>query len=130
MPKFILNKLVRDKIPEHQISTGQNPVYRTLERDEHTAALAAKVIEEAKEIPITDISEAIKEIADVQQALDDLREILGITTEDVHNAQTVKNEKAGAFKEGRFVESVSPGEDNKWTDYYRTDPGRFIEVAE
>jgi predicted house-cleaning noncanonical NTP pyrophosphatase (MazG superfamily) len=130
MPKFLLNKLVRDNIIEHQQQTGQNPVYRQLDPKEHVSALADKVIEEAQEIPVDNKEEAIKEIADVQQVLDDLKASLAISDADVARAQKARHAKVGGFSKGMYVESVSPAEDNTWTTYYRTDPKRFIEVSE
>lgn len=130
MPTFILNKLVRDKIVADQIQSGQNPVYRTLTAKEHAQALAAKIVEEAQEIPVDNREEAIKELADVQQVLDDLQAVLGITPQEIATAQAARHDKVGGFKDALFVASVSPAEDNKWTAYYRTEPDRFTEVAE
>lgn len=130
MPKFIFNKLVRDKIVQQQIASGADPIYYTLDPTEHAEALVAKIIEEAQEIPIADHDEAVKEIADVQQALDDLKALLDLDPQEIANAQAVKNERAGAFAEGLFVESVLVEEGDKWTDYYRKHPTQYPEVAE
>ena len=78
MPKFHFAKLVRDKIIEHQLASGATPVYRRLGSAEHKRELINKVIEESKEIIDAHPEEVALEIADVQQALDDLRELYGL----------------------------------------------------
>ena len=130
MPTFILNKLVRDAIPERQVSDDQNPVYYKLDPAEHAEALVAKIIEEAQEIPVVQSDEAVAEIADVQQALDDLKALLGITDADVQQAQLVKREHSGGFRDGMFVETVRVAEGSKWADYYRSEPERFTEITD
>ncbi len=130
MPTFILNKLVRDKIVDDQLQSGQRPVYHTLDPEQHVTALIAKIIEEAKEIPADNRQEAVKEIADVQQVLDDLKASLEITSQEVADVQKNREAKAGGFKKALFVETVSPDEGSKWAEYYRTDPSRFIEVKD
>jgi predicted house-cleaning noncanonical NTP pyrophosphatase (MazG superfamily) len=130
MPKFIFNKLVRDNIVEQQLASGADPVYYTLDPTEHAEALVAKIIEEAQEVPVADREEAIKEIADVQQAIDDLKTLLDLDDQDIANAQAVKNERAGAFRDGLFVETVTVEEGNKWIDYYREHPEQYPEITE
>lgn len=130
MPKFIFNKLVRDKIVQQQIASGADPEYYKLDPTEHAEALVAKILEEAAEIPVADRDEAIKEIADVQQAMDDLKKVLGLDDQDIANAQAIKNERVGAFAEGLFVETVTVDEGDKWIDYYRQNPERYPEITE
>lgn len=130
MPKFIFNKLVRDNIVQQQLASGADPEYYKLDPTEHAEALVAKILEEAQEIPVSDKDEAIKEIADVQQALDDLKTVLGLDDQDIANAQAVKNERAGSFKEGIFIETVTVDEGDKWIDYYRSHPDRYPEVTD
>lgn len=103
MPKFKFDKLVRDKIVERQIASGAVPVYRQLNRQEHKNALINKIVEESQEITHAKPEEIAMEIADVQQALDDLREMYGVTSEDIAKAQTEKNEKNGGFKKGSIL---------------------------
>lgn len=90
MPKFKFAKLVRDKIVEGQIAAGAKPIYHLLSEDEHKRLLVEKVIEEAKELIRADPSEVAEEIADVQQALEDLAEKYGLTPRDIAKAQQVK----------------------------------------
>jgi len=128
MPIFKFSKLVRDKIVDHQIASGAKPAYRQLDDAEHKQALVEKVIEEAREITDASNDEIAAEIADVQQALDDLKEKYGLTDEDIKTAQATKNEKNGAFKKGLFVDTVEVAEGDKWIDYYRKNADRYPEV--
>lgn len=128
MPTFKFAKLVRDKIVDHQIASGADPVYRQLDNEEHKRALVDKVIEEAREITEADPADVAAEIADVQQALDDLKEKYDLTDEDIKSAQAAKNDKNGAFKKGLFVESVTVPEGDKWIEYYRKNADRYPEI--
>ena len=126
---YLLNKLVRDNIPTHQEQTGQNPVYHKLAPAEHAQALLEKLVEEAREIPLNDTAEAAKELADVQQALDDLASLLAISQEQIAAEQQKKRQRNGAFKEGLFVESVTVEPGSEWDAYYSSDPERFPKPA-
>lgn len=128
MPTFKLQKLVRDKIVEDQIALGQTPHYRTLTPEEHRRELINKIIEEVTELQNADSEDIAKEIADVQQALDDLIELYGLTKAEVTEAQQKKTAKAGAFKKGIFVDTLETAEDDPWTEYYRGNPERFPEI--
>ena len=128
MPKFKFAKLVRDKIVENQIASGAKPTVRQLDPDEHKRELVNKIIEEAKEIIAAVPEEVAAEIADVQQALDDLKEKYDISEEAVKHAQKLKNDKNGAFKKGHFIEHVEVDEADKWTTYFRANPDRYPEM--
>lgn len=128
MLRFKFNKLVRDKIVEHQIKSGAKPKYRILSPAEHQECLIEKLIEEAREILAASPEDRTAEIADVQQALDDLKEELGIEGERVTAEMIKKNEKNGAFKKGIYIESVEVDEGDQWAAYYRKNPDRYPEV--
>ncbi|HEY6737198.1 MAG TPA: hypothetical protein VI322_05790 [Candidatus Saccharimonadia bacterium] len=134
MPTFRFNKLVRDKIVDQQLATGAKPAYRSLGPDDHKLALIDKLIEEATEEEATEVKRAaaheiIAEIADLQQVVDDLRSVCQVTAEQVAEAQAVKNDKAGAFMKGLYVESVEVADDSRWTQYYRDNADRYPEVT-
>lgn len=128
MPRFSFSKLVRDKIVEHQITSGAKPKYRQLDDEEHKKELVHKIIEEAEEILDASSEEVAGEIADVQQALDDLKEKYGLSEQEIKDAQESKNDKNGAFKKGLYVEYVDVAETDKWAEYYRKNPDRYPEI--
>lgn len=128
MPTFKFSKLVRDKIVDQQIASGAKPTYHRLGLEDHKHELINKLIEEAREIDQASLEEVVAEIADIQQVIDDLRELHGLTVEDVAAAQNLKNRKSGAFKEGMYVEFVEVDENNQWADYYRRNSDRYTEM--
>jgi len=128
MPIFSFAKLVRDKIVQHQIDSGAQPTYRTLDDQEYKQALVAKIAEEAQEVVQASADQIAAEIADVQQALDDLRDSYGIKAADVATAQQHKNQKNGAFGKRLYVETVAVDEENPWTVYYRQHSDRYPEI--
>lgn len=128
MPKFKFAKLVRDKIVDHQLASNAKPHFRQLSPEEHKRELINKIIEEAREIAQAKPEEAAAEIADVQQAIDDLKELYKLTDADIAQAQQVKNEKNGAFKKGLFIDYVEVDADDQWVDYYRKNADRYPEI--
>lgn len=130
MPRFSFEKLVRDNIVEQQERSGAKPTYRTLTDTEHKRELIRKLIEEAKEIESATADELAAEVADVQQALDDLKALMGVSSEQVAQAQTAKNAKNGGFGRGLYVEYVDVANDDPWAEYYRQNPDRYPEIAD
>ena len=128
MPKFKFEKLVRDKIVEHQVKSGARPKYRIMSGEAHKQQLIEKLIEEAREILAAPPEELAGEIADVQQVLDDLKDLLKVKNETVSEAQARKNQKNGAFKEGIYIESVEVDEHDQWVAYYRKNADRYPEI--
>lgn len=129
MPTFKFDKLVRDKIVDHQIASGATPRYRVLDAVEHKRELVHKITEEAEEIIGASPAEVAEEIADVQQALDDLKKLYGVSDEDVAAAQKAKNDKNGAFEKGLYVDAVTVAETDKWVSYYRDNADRYPEIG-
>ena len=87
-----------------------------------------KIIEEAKEIIKSKPEDRASEIADVQQALDDLKQKYKLTDKDIAEAQKIKLDKNGAFKKGIFVDYVELDEKDKWADYFRKNADRHTEI--
>jgi predicted house-cleaning noncanonical NTP pyrophosphatase (MazG superfamily) len=130
MPTFKFAKLVRDTIVDQQLASGAKPTYRQLSPEEHKQALVAKIAEESAEIAAASPDTVAEEIADVQQAIDDLIALCGLTAQDVATAQAAKSAKNGAFKKGLYVDTVEVAEDDKWTAYYRAHPDQYPELPD
>jgi len=128
MPTFEFRKLVRDDIVNHQVASGARPEYRILSPEEHKKELVRKIIEEAGEILDAGPESVAEEIADVQQALDDLKTKYGLSDDDIAEAQTAKNAKNGAFSKGIYIERVEVPEGDAWVEYYRNNPDRYPEI--
>lgn len=128
MPRFVFKKLVRDTIADDQIARGGHPDYRLLSKEEHIVELAKKIAEEANEIPGAPAAEYAEELADVQQAVDDLRNLLGVSRDEVAAAQTKKAAKKGGFSKGVYIESVEVAEGDDWIPHFRENPDRYPEI--
>jgi predicted house-cleaning noncanonical NTP pyrophosphatase (MazG superfamily) len=128
MRRFKFSKLVRDKIVQSVIDAGNTPHWRTLTNDEYIAELKKKIVEEANEIPSSSREELLKELADVQEIIDNLLEALNINKADLQAAQSKKNEKAGSFKNKQYIEDVEAQDDSEWVQYYLNSPEKYPEV--
>lgn len=129
MPKFELNKLVRDGLKGEYERDGQKPTYRELSPSDHKKELIGKIIEEALEIQLDNYKEVnLGELADIQQALKDLSELFGITSEQIEDIRRSKFDKKGGFLDGVFVETIELSDQDEWVKYYRQNPERFKEI--
>ncbi len=127
MPCFKFSKLVRDKIVDLQMSRGVKPVYRQLEAEEHIEELIKKVIEEVKEARVCEPADLAKELADVQQALDDLIDKFGLTSSEINVAKEEKRQEAGGFGQGIFIEYIETDENDEYAAHYRKNSDRYPE---
>lgn len=125
---FKFNKLVRDNIVDRQIATGALPHYHQLNDAQHKLALIHKIAEEAQEIMQAGLADVADEIADVQQALDDLKQKFGLSDAAIAAAQTAKNNKNGPFQKGIFIDFVEVADDDVWVAYYRKNADRYPEI--
>lgn len=129
MPKFILNKLVRDKLKNEYIHDNQKASYRKLSVSDHKYELIRKIIEEAKEIEIGGRNgDIISETADIQQVLDDLINLCGFTKDQIECAKKAKFDRKGGFADAVFIETLELTDDDKWVEYYRKHSDTFIEI--
>jgi predicted house-cleaning noncanonical NTP pyrophosphatase (MazG superfamily) len=128
MSTFKLAKLVRDNIVDQQIALGQKPSYHHLNNKEHKQALVKKVIEEVQEVLRAKAEDITSELADVQQALDDLIAEHGLTASEIATSQDSKKAAKGGFNKGVYVETLELSKDDPWVAYYRQDPKRFPEI--
>ena len=118
MPKFQLNKLVRDNLVQKSQDLGISVEYKILEWQQAIFALLNKVQEESSELnQETDPEKIVWELVDIQQAIDDL----------LKKVEEKKIDK-GWFEQGLYVKTMEMDETNKRSDYYKQDPERFPEV--
>lgn len=92
-----MGKLVRDRIPEIIRATGREPVTRVLDEDEYSAALHAKLSEEAAELRAAVGAEVLEEAADVLEVLQAIAAQHGHSLQDVVNAASKKARDRGGF---------------------------------
>lgn len=129
MPKFRLNKLVRDGFVEEYKKTNQKATYIKLSEEGHKTQLVSKIVEEALEIKLDrPKDEVAKEIADIEQAISDLMKVCNITPEQIEILKQEKFKKLGGFIGGNFVDTIEIADDDEWVKYYRSNPDVFPEV--
>lgn len=128
MPEFELNKLVRDKYIDIYERDGQIAKTRELFKPEHLQELLKKVLEESAELDLdAPKEEIISEIADIQQSLDDLAQLLNIDQLEISKYQMEKAKKLGGFLMGIYVETIELSDGDSWIEYYRSKPDLFPE---
>ena len=128
MRRFKFAKLVRDNIVQGIIDEGNTPSWRTLSDEDYIYELKKKIVEEANEIPGINGDDLIKELADVQEIIDSLLNVLTVTKDDLVEAQKKKNEKAGSFKNRQYIKYVETKDDSEWVKYYLNSPDKYPEV--
>jgi len=117
---------VRDKIITSTQDAGGSVQAKRLTQSDFNSVLVEKLIEEAKELKNAEFS--VEEIADIQEIIDQICKNLKISPEELIKAQKAKKEKNGGFENGDYIETVTLPADNKWAEYYASDPERFPEV--
>lgn len=127
MRTFVLNKLVRDGIPDDMRRTGQGPKVRTLSRAEFLEALKAKFYEEIGEFD-PKAPNAAKELADVLEIVEAFADELGTSFEELRKLQRQRRSERGGFGKRQFVETVTMADNNEWAKYYAKEPERFKEI--
>ena len=130
MRRFKFHKLVRDKIVQSIISVGNKPNFRKLTDKEFIQELKNKIVEESAEVPRTnDPKEVVKELADLQELIDNLLPVLGISKKKFVEIQKNKNKDRGSFKNRQYVEDVETSdEETKWVKYYLDNPDKYPEI--
>ena len=127
--KFKFGKLVRDKIVQGIIAAGNKPNFRTLMTDEYVEELKKKVLEEAEELPkAKENKEIIEEIADIEEAINNLLRVMGVQKYKVKKHQSKKNAERGSFKRRFYIESVEVESDSEWLKYYLAHPDKYPEI--
>lgn len=125
MPKFIVQKLIRDKFADLDHWQG----LRVLSSEDFTYELKRKLIEEAQEVMESKgLDETLEELADVQDILEALLNHLGFTKEDVLQAQLKKFNKRGGFERRIFAEVIDLNEGDRLVEHCRSQPHKYKEI--
>ncbi|MEY3182871.1 MAG: hypothetical protein RLZ35_856 [Pseudomonadota bacterium] len=126
MPRFLINKLVRDKLPFSNM-IAHNRIIE--ENAEFVALLKTKLQEEALEVQEADTKEAlIDEIGDVYEVLDNLIQAEGITWAQVHEMRLLKKQRRGGFEGRVFGVSVDIPVTHPSIKKYREQPHKYPEI--
>ena len=96
----LYNKLVRDTIPEIMIDKGAKPVTRILDEEEYLLELNKKLLEEVNEY-LQDGN--VEELADIQEVINAILSVKGVSQEDFEEIRTQKVKKRGAFNKRIYL---------------------------
>lgn len=103
----IMNKLVRDRIPEICLANGDIPVTHILTEEEYLQCLKDKMMEEYKEIlSAKNKDEALEECADLMELLFAYTTALGFQEEELLDARMRKRDKRGGFEKRIYLEKT------------------------
>lgn len=97
------NKLVRDRIPEIIMRTGQKPVFRRVQGEELKQYASAKILEEAKEFSK---SGELDELVDLLEIIYFRLQLEGISAQEAHERMARKRRERGSFDGGVILERV------------------------
>lgn len=93
------NKLVRDFIPEIIRQSGNQCEVAVMSEAELTQALREKLLEEAQEAAGASPQDLVSELADLQEVIDALLAVYGISREEVLTEQRRKRTERGGFQQ-------------------------------
>jgi predicted house-cleaning noncanonical NTP pyrophosphatase (MazG superfamily) len=93
------NKLVRDFIPEIIRQSGNQCEVAIMSEAEFSQALREKLLEEAQEVTGASPQDLVSELADLQEVIDALLAVYGISREEVLTEQRRKRTERGGFKQ-------------------------------
>ncbi len=128
MRRFKFSKLVRDKIVQSIIDAGNIPHWRILTEDDYIHELKKKMGEEAKEILSAQGDDLVKELADMEEIIENLLNILKVSKKQLSEVQKKRNEADGSFKNRQYVDEVEAKIDSEWIRYYLKSPEKYPEI--
>jgi predicted house-cleaning noncanonical NTP pyrophosphatase (MazG superfamily) len=111
--RYVTNKIIRDGLLKTNGKYYQEYIHITDTRILKDL-LKKKLVEEANEVlEARDVPYIIEELADVNEVIQSIMKIYGISKYQVELARTVKRESKGGFDEGLYLQTFSvPAEDN------------------
>ena len=134
MIRFYLQKLVRDKVVKKCLDDEEvlHTEYYTLDKQEFRRELLRKVHEEADEIPLGDNQrdESLKELADLQEVVDTLRQDFGFSIKQVQEEMARKKQDKGGFDKRHYIKYHDLADDSKWVKIFRAQPEKYREEIE
>lgn len=126
MPRYRVEKLIRDKLPAIMRAQGLAVYDRRLPPAEFETALRAKLVEEAAEASgAIGRAELIDELADIAEVTAALRALHAITPEDVEAARLAKRDARGGFDQAVWNAAVSAPLGAPALDYYLAQPQQY-----
>jgi predicted house-cleaning noncanonical NTP pyrophosphatase (MazG superfamily) len=110
------------------MDAGNIPHWRTLTEEDYIQELKKKMGEEAKEILSAQGDDLVKELADMEEIIESLLNVLKVSKEQLSEVQNKTNKKAGSFKHRQYIEEVEVKSDSEWIRYYLNNPEKYPEI--
>ncbi len=127
--RFRVEKLIRDRLPAIMQADGLTTFERALPLPDFQAALAAKLVEEAREVvAAASRADLVEELADVAEVLLALTAAYGIDAAEVEAARVAKRTVRGGFDDRVWNAAVAAPEGCPALDYYLQRPGLYPQV--
>lgn len=105
--KRLHNKLVRDKIPDY---LEENDIEAEIEvvddQVRFERLLLDQLAEEASEVGLSDESEILEELGDMESIIDAILKLKGFSREDLERQKEKKDAEKGVFEEKVFLIST------------------------
>lgn len=127
--RFIMNKLVRDKMLPLFEKEGSVPTYTYLKDDnDYLDALTQKLIEELQEVfSSEDLDELIAELADFEEALTEFKQLLKIDLKQLETVKEQKRKERGTYGGRLFLEALDvPLANKERIEYYEQELERSM----
>ncbi|MGA0600751.1 nucleoside triphosphate pyrophosphohydrolase [Caulobacter sp. KR2-114] len=117
--RFRVGKLIRDRLPAIMQADGLTTFERALPLRDFQAALAAKLVEEAREAAASGTrAELVEELADVAEVILALTAAHGIDAAEIEAARIAKRAARGGFDGRVWNDAVAAPEGCPALDYY------------
>ena len=131
MPRFRVEKLIRDRLPQIMRDQGLAVFDRRMEDAEFEIALRAKLVEEATEArAAASIADLIDELADIAEVTRALMALHAVTPEAVEAARLKKRDARGGFDDRVWNAAVSAEPGAPVLDYYLARPEQYPIIEE
>ncbi len=128
MPKFICNKLGRNKSPDGFESQGIKTQHVFLQGKKLGKELMNKLIEEAHEVKAETSNEGLaEELADLLEVVDALCVAYKIDPQEVMRVKKEKHAQLGGFERGFYVEYIQMDDNNSRAAHFRASPDKYPE---
>jgi predicted house-cleaning noncanonical NTP pyrophosphatase (MazG superfamily) len=122
MPRFLIKKLIRDKLAELPEMKG----VQTLNDSDYQSELKKKVLEEAQEISSSQSLEDVREeIADMMEVLESLMNSYNISKEQVLQIQKEKRQAKGGFEKRLYVDYAEVSDNAPSLKIYMAQPDKY-----
>lgn len=129
MKRFSCEKLARDNVIAQCLKQGIKVSCQKLDRAAHIHALKQKLLEESEEVvDAFEKEDVIEELADVQEVILALMQILDISAQDIEKLQTKKRLEMGSFMQGIYVHHMDVASDSPRLNHFLNQPKKYPEL--